>query len=77
MLFLISDDLNNLLGCYGDPQARTPNLDQLAARGVRVNCVSPGPIDTSGRPGYRKTGAEEIPLGRHGAPAEVACISSQ
>jgi len=35
ILFLISDDLNNMLGCYGDPLARTPNLDQLASRGVR------------------------------------------
>lgn len=35
VLFLIADDLNGDLGCYGHPQARTPNLDRLAARGVR------------------------------------------
>ena len=37
VLFIISDDLNNLLGCYGDPQVRTPNIDHLATRGVLFN----------------------------------------
>jgi arylsulfatase A-like enzyme len=37
VLFIMSDDLANLLGAYGDPLAKTPNLDQLAARGLRFD----------------------------------------
>ena len=35
ILFLIADDLNCDLGCHGVKEMRTPNIDQLAARGVR------------------------------------------
>lgn len=35
VLFLISDDLNADLGCYGHPLVKTPHIDRLAARGVR------------------------------------------
>jgi uncharacterized sulfatase len=44
VLLLISDDLNNRLACYGDPVAKTPNLDALARSGVlfeRAYCQFP------------------------------------
>ena len=37
VLFVISDDLRPTLGCYGNTIIRTPNLDGLAARGVRFD----------------------------------------
>ncbi len=35
VLFIIVDDLTTTLGCHGNPHARTPGMDGLAARGVR------------------------------------------
>ena len=34
ILWLVSEDNTTLLGCYGDPLARTPTLDKLASEGV-------------------------------------------
>jgi iduronate 2-sulfatase len=35
VLMIAIDDLRPSIGCYGDPNAKTPNMDALAARGLR------------------------------------------
>src|SRR5262245_12493606 len=37
VVLIIADDLNVELGTYGSPIVRTPNIDRLAARGVRFD----------------------------------------
>ncbi|HYC47994.1 MAG TPA: 3-oxoacyl-ACP reductase family protein [Burkholderiales bacterium] len=45
----------------------------LAEFGIRVNCISPGQIDTSRAPGHAVSDrSKQIPLGRKGTPFEIA-----
>jgi len=46
VLYLFSDmQRANSMGCYGDPNARTPNLDALARQGLRLDAaISPTPV---------------------------------
>jgi len=39
VLLICIDDLKPALGCYGDPLAKTPRIDALAARGVRFDAA--------------------------------------
>ncbi len=43
VLFILADDLGyGDLGCYGQREIRTPNLDRLAADGIRFTDVYAG-----------------------------------
>lgn len=39
VLFIVSDDLNTSLSCYGNPTVKTPALDQLSRRGMRFDAA--------------------------------------
>ena len=45
ILFILSDDQGAwAMGCYGNPEIKTPHLDRLASQGVRFEhffCASP------------------------------------
>lgn len=53
--------------------------DELKDRGIRVNTLSPGPIDTAmmaaTTPEVRKYLVDQIPMGRLGKPEEVAAAA--
>ena len=50
ILWITSEDNSPYLGCYGDPLAKTPHLDRLAAQGVRYrNAFANAPVCSSAR----------------------------
>lgn len=54
ILFILSDQHNaKVLGCKGHPDVLTPNLDRMAAEGVRFeNAITQNPICTPSRVSY-------------------------
>jgi len=50
ILWITCEDISPHLGCYGDEYAYTPNLDRLAAEGVRyTNAFATAPVCTPAR----------------------------
>jgi len=65
ILWLTSEDNSPYLGCYGDSQARTPNLDKLATQGVRYrHAFANAPVCSAAR-STLITGMHASSLGIH------------
>ena len=53
IVWIIGDDLGVELGCYGNPDARTPHLDRLAGEGTRyANAFATAPICSASRSAF-------------------------
>jgi len=82
ILFIAVDDLRAQLGCYGDPEILSPNIDKLASRGLlfeRAYCNVPrcGASRASIMTGVRPPSADiwncyEIPLSYITLPAYLS-----
>jgi arylsulfatase A-like enzyme len=80
ILWISAEDLSPDLGCYGDRYAVTPNLDRLAAEGVRyTHCFANSPVCAPARSALI-TGMYSTTLGTHQMrcqgvpPPEVKCF---
>lgn len=83
ILWIVSEDNNPFLGCYGYRLARTPTLDRLAAEGILYeNCFSQAPVcapsrftlitgmyATSCGPAHHMRAEGKIPSNLRGFPA--------
>ena len=65
VLWLTAEDNGPQWGCYGYPLVRTPNVDRLAAQGVRfTRAFTPAPVCSSSRSSFM-TGMYSISTGAH------------
>lgn len=65
ILWLIGEDLSPDLGCYGTEQVWTPNLDRLAAQGVRyTRAFTTAPVCSASRSAFM-TGMYQTTIGAH------------
>lgn len=65
ILWIVSEDASTHIGCYGETAVQTPNLDQLAAEGVRFeNAFVTCPVCSPARSAL-VTGMYQTTLGSH------------
>ena len=65
ILWLIAEDFGPHLGCYGEQHVATPNLDGLAADGVRyANFFTTAPVCSASRSAFM-TGMYQTTIGAH------------
>ncbi|MFO0907068.1 MAG: sulfatase [Isosphaeraceae bacterium] len=65
IVWIVGEDMGPELGCYGDPQADTPNMDRLAREGVRfTRAFTHAPVCAPSRSGLI-TGQYPTTIGTH------------
>lgn len=65
IVWIVAEDLSPTLGCYGDKDAITPNIDRLATQGARfTRCFTHAPVCAPSRSGL-VTGMYPTTLGSH------------
>ena len=65
ILWLIGEDFGPELGCYGTSQVSTPNLDRIAAEGVRyTRAYTTAPVCSASRSAFM-TGMYQTTIGAH------------
>lgn len=65
ILWLVSEDMGPVLGCYGQKNVSTPNLDRLAGEGVRyTHFYTTAPVCSAARSAFM-TGMYATTIGAH------------
>src|SRR5215467_3433493 len=65
IVWLVGEDMGPELGCYGDANAVTPNMDRLASQGTRfTRCFTHAPVCAPSRSGLI-TGRYPTSIGTH------------
>src|SRR5689334_5820910 len=65
IVWIVGEDMGPELGCYGDAQAITPNMDRLAREGARfTHCFTHAPVCAPSRSGLI-TGQYPTTIGTH------------